>query len=679
MAHVRKKTNQSTIKPISRLLIANRGEIARRINRTAHQMGISTVAIYADGDVDAPFVREADFAIALRGETSVDTYLHMEKVVEACKTSGADAIHPGYGFLSENSGFAEAVGAAGIVWIGPSPEAIASMGDKLSAKRLMEEAEVPILPGRQIRENEDATALAEEIGYPVLIKASAGGGGRGMRVVENSGELAGAIEAARREALSAFSDDTLYIEHWLAFSRHVEIQILGDHYGNLVHCFERECSIQRRHQKIIEEAPSPAVDEDIRCRMGEAALKAARKIGYSSAGTVEFLLSGSDFYFLEVNTRLQVEHPVTEAITGLDLVREQIRIAEGETLSFKQEDLSICGHAIEARLYAEDPENNFLPSPGKLLAWQVPTSETAMNLSPNVVATRIDSGVETGSEVSMIFDPMLAKFIVHAATRREAASRLSRLLEKTRIQGITSNRDFLVATLRTPEFLKGATNTDFIARVKPASKRELSKEECIDAGVAVVMEAQAQQRASARVLKSIPSGWRNTEMPFEKHEFLVDEESLIVEYRIERSGKFRVRCEEKEFLVTLYRAGRGKVDLEFENRRSAFNVDQHANRWLVNGPHGDLELIQLPRFADTKLVDAERGLVAPMPGMVVSVEVQVGDAVGKGQLLMVLEAMKMEHRITAPRDGIVSEIHVVTGDQVANGELLVRLAEDREE
>ena len=676
MAYVRKKDNQSSIKPISRLLIANRGEIARRINRTAQCMGISTVAIYADGDVDAPFVHEADFAIALRGETSLDTYLNTEKVLEACKASEADAIHPGYGFLSENSGFAEAVSTAGIVWIGPSPEAIASMGDKLSAKRLMEEAEVPTLPARQILEMETTIALAEEIGYPVLIKASAGGGGRGMRVVEKPEDLGGAIEAARREALSAFGNETLFIEHWLATSRHVEIQILGDQHGNLVHCFERECSIQRRHQKIIEEAPSPAVDEDIRCRMGEAALKAARKIGYSSAGTVEFLLSGSDFYFLEVNTRLQVEHPVTEAITGLDLVREQIRIAEGETLSFKQEDLSIRGHAIEARLYAEDPENNFLPSPGKLLAWQEPTPVTAANSNPNEIGTRIDSGVETGSEVNMNFDPMLAKFIAHAATRREAIIRLSRLLERTRIQGITNNRDFLVATLRTPEFISGATTTDFIEKVNPARKRELSKKECIEAGIAVVMEAQAQQCASARVLKSVPSGWRNTVMPFEKHEFLVSEKPLIVEYRIDRSGKFRVRCEEEELLVTVYQAGRGKVDLEFNNRRSTFFVDRHARRWLVNGPHGDLELFQLPRFADTKQADAERGLIAPMPGVVVSTEVQAGDTVKKGQLLMVLEAMKMEHRITAPRDGIVSEIHVVTGDQVGNGALLVRLAED---
>ena len=344
------------IKPIRRLLIANRGEIARRIMRTAHKMGIGTVAIYADSDAGAPFVREADTAIALNGRTSGETYLDIDKVIAACKRSGADAVHPGYGFLSENAAFAEAVIANGLTWVGPSPAAIRGIGDKLAAKRLMQTIDVPTLDAHEISADSDAMAAAKKIGYPVLIKAAAGGGGRGMRIVESPEGLAAAIASARREATASFKDGTVFLERWLTKSRHVEIQILGDQHGNLVHLFERECSIQRRHQKVIEEAPSPAVSAELRERMGLAALTAARAIGYYSAGTAEFLVSGDEFFFLEVNTRLQVEHPVTEAITGLDLVREQIRVAEGEALAFAQSDLRINGFAIEARLCAENPE-----------------------------------------------------------------------------------------------------------------------------------------------------------------------------------------------------------------------------------------------------------------------------------------------------------------------------------
>lgn len=685
MADVKQSTSSTQIRPITRLLIANRGEIARRIIRSAQQMGIATVAIYADGDVDAPFVHEADTAIALNGETSLETYLDGEKVLAACERSNADAIHPGYGFLSENSDFAKQVIEAGIAWVGPSPEAIASMGDKLSAKQLMQEADVPMLPAREIKDGDDLESLASEIGYPILVKASAGGGGRGMRVVESAEELSDAVDSARREAASAFGDDTVFLERWLASSRHVEIQILGDTHGNLVHCFERECSIQRRHQKIIEEAPSSAVDDELRQRMGEAALSAARKIGYSSAGTVEFLLSGSEFFFLEVNTRLQVEHPVTEAITGLDLVREQIRIAEGEPLSVSQEDLSINGHAIEARLYAEDPARDFLPSPGTLSAWQLPALTQAGNAHSNMGGDRIDSGVEAGSEVSMNFDPMMAKFIVHAATRREAASRLARLLESTRIQGLTTNRDFLVATLRTAEFLSGDTNTDFIEKTNPASNRALGQDEYLHAAIACLMEAQARRRAAAKVLTSIPSGWRNTIMPFEQHEFELDGDSLSIEYRLQRSGKFEFRSADSVYLVGLYEAGTGQVDLDIDGVRRVYSIDQvnmtnlGGCQWLVHGPLGDIELSHLPRFPNTENTDEGSGLMAPMPGVVVSTEVFVGEAVEKGQLLLVLEAMKMEHRIIAPRDGSISELHVKEGEQVANGQLLVRLDDDGSE
>ncbi|HWS76579.1 MAG TPA: biotin carboxylase N-terminal domain-containing protein, partial [Quisquiliibacterium sp.] len=451
-----------SFRPIRRLLVANRGEIARRIFRTARGMGIETVAVYSDGDANAPFVHEADRAVSLDGRTPAQSYLDIGKLIEACRRSGADAVHPGYGFLSENSSFAQAVIDAGLTWVGPSPHAIRAIGDKLAAKRLVRTVGVPTLEAFELAAGADAAAAAESIGYPVLIKASAGGGGRGMRIVESPADLEHAIESARREAASAFGDGTVFLERWLTRSRHVEIQILGDRHGNLVHLFERECSIQRRHQKIIEEAPSPAVSPALRERMTRAALDAARAIGYESAGTVECLVSGDEFFFLEVNTRLQVEHPVTEAITGLDLVREQLRIAEGEPLGYAQGDVKMDGHAIEARLCAEDPAAGFLPAGGTIAAWAPPTG-------PGV---RVDSGIETGSEIGIDFDAMIAKVIVKAPTRREAAMHLARALESTRIQGITHNRDFLVSILRTPEFLAGDTTTDFIERVAPAARRD---------------------------------------------------------------------------------------------------------------------------------------------------------------------------------------------------------------
>ena len=658
MAHV--------ISPIHRLMVANRGEIARRIIRTAHDMGISTVAIYADADADAPFVHEASTAIALNGKTSTETYLDMAKVIDAAKQSGADAIHPGYGFLSENETFAQAVIDADIKWLGPTPEVIGLMGDKLSAKKLMDEAGVPTLPGIEITADTDIATAAAQIGYPVLVKASAGGGGRGMRVVEEEAELIDAVAGAKREAGSSFGDDTVFLEKWLETSRHIEIQILGDSHGNLVHCYERECSIQRRYQKIIEEAPSPAVDDSLRSRMGDAAIAAARKLGYSSAGTVEFLLSGSDFYFLEVNARLQVEHPVTEEIIGQDLVREQIRVAEGEALSFSQEDLSINGHAIEARLYAEDPLNGFLPSPGPVLVWQPSTLGGA----------RFDSGVEAGSEISTQFDPMIAKIIVHAPTRREAASRLARVLETTAVQGLKTNRDFLVSTLRTSAYLQAQTTTDFIERVKPALTRDIAPSEYLEAALATLAEGQARRRASAKVLRMMPSGWRNSSMPLEQIEFTVNDQVISLAYRRQRDGKFKVVRDDQAVMLTIHEAGRGAVDIEVNGQRLRFAIEPHQESWLVHSERGDLLLRESPRYPNPNALEADSGLTAPMPGAVLAAEVAPGDTVNRGDLLVILEAMKMEHRIVAPRDGTVERVHVTVGDQVDNAQLLITLAEE---
>ena len=662
--------NVNDLKPITTLLVANRGEIARRIMRTAKEMGISTVAIYADGDAEAPFVTEADSAIALGGRTSAETYLDVSKVLDACKRAGADAVHPGYGFLSENAGFARAINDAGVSWIGPTPEVIAAMGDKLSAKKLMETADVPTLPAIEITPDTDLVRAADEIGYPVLVKASAGGGGRGMRVVEKETDLQGSVDSAKREAGSSFGDDTVFLEKWLDSSRHVEIQIIGDKHGNLVHCFERECSIQRRHQKIIEEAPSPAVSPEIREAMCDAALKAAASLGYSSAGTVEFLLSGSEFYFLEVNARLQVEHPITEAIIGKDLVREQIRVAEGETLSFSQDDLRINGHAIEARLCAEDPNNDFLPSPGPVIIWQPSTQGKA----------RFDSGVESGSVIAVEFDPMIAKVIVHAPTRREAAARLARILETTQIQGLITNRDFLVTTLRHQSFLAGDTTTDFIERISPARTREVTGEDLAEASIAIAIESQARNHATTKVLKTIPSGWRNTILPFEMINFQHLDKDCHVEYRSRRDGKFRFRTGDSsdELIVTPYTCGNGLVDIDIDGRRVRYEVDRLGMQWYVHGRSGDLQITELPRYPVSGIDELAGGLTAPMPGAVLATEVNSGDKVSKGDLLLILEAMKMEHRITAPMDGIISELHVATGDQVENGQLLVTLNQEDE-
>ena len=653
---------------IKRLLIVNRGEIARRIMRSAHNMGISTVAVYADGDAGEPFVREADQAIALGGKSSLETYLDQAKILAVARRTGADAVHPGYGFLSENMTFANAVQKAGLIWVGPSADAITQMGDKLSSKRLMTDAGVPTLPSAEVTMGSDTAALAADIGYPLLVKASAGGGGKGMRVVETETALGEAVDGARREARAAFGDDTIFLERWLSTSRHVEIQVLGDTVGNVVHCFERECSVQRRHQKIIEEAPSSAVTPGLRKKMGAAAVAAARAIGYTSAGTVEFLLDGEEFWFLEMNTRLQVEHPVTEEITGLDLVREQILIAQGDSLSFTQEDLVINGHAIEARIYGEDPVNDFLPTSGPVLLFE----------RSEVADARFDSGIETGSNVGIEFDPMLAKVIVHAPTRSEASLRLARVLETTRIQGLITNRDFLVNVLRNPSFLAGDTTTDFIERVTPPRGITPDRGEIIEAGIAAAMFAQDERRARSNTLRSIRSGWRNSIMPPELIEYTIGDEELTLEYQSRRNGSFLAIVDDQELEVFVKSRKGQQLTMEIDGRLVTCTVTADGDRWITHGPAGQIELTELPRFPDLDRAGLTGGLTAPMPGNVVETYVSAGEEVEQGQLLLVLEGMKMEHRITAPNPGLITDLLVRKGDQVANGELLVVLSEKHE-
>ena len=657
---------------IKRLLVANRGEIARRVFRTAKEMGIFTVAVYSDGDRDAPFVTDADLAIALGGTTAAESYLDTEKILEAAKSTGADAVHPGYGFLSENAGFAQAVSDAGLTWIGPPPAAIAAMGDKLAAKETMVDAEVPTLPSIEVTDSTDIGTVGQEIGFPLLVKASAGGGGKGMRVVDNEADLEDAISGAKREALGAFGNDTVFLERYLPTPRHVEIQVLGDQHGTVLHCFERECSIQRRHQKIIEEAPSPVLSEDLRDQMGQAAVAAVQAIGYESAGTVEFLLDGSgdeaEFFFLEVNTRLQVEHPVTEAITGLDLVREQIRIANGEPLGYDQSDLTISGHSIEVRLYAEDPSNDFLPATGCVDIWQPATGPTV----------RYDSGIQTGSEVSVEFDPMLAKVISHAPTRSEAALKLALALERTRLHGVVTNRDFLVATLRHEEFLAGNTTTDFISRVEISGQRVPSDCELEDASIAVALVSQQLNRNSATSLAFMPSGFRNSSMPSQQMLLLNDDHEVQVNYRPRRDGSFEVSIGDSEETKTarLISLDGDRFEIQLDDVRAAGHAVKFGNRWYVDIPAGSLNFVEKSRFPEPDSADVEGGLTAPMPGKILAINISEGDSVETGQLLVLMEAMKMEHQIVAAFDGSVSEVRVAVGDQVDNGELLVVIASE---
>ena len=631
------------------LLVANRGEIARRVMRSARDMGIRTVAVYVDADADAPFVADADTAVRLPG-----SYLDGKDILEAARATGAGAIHPGYGFLSENAGFAADVKAAGIAWVGPSPEAIQQMGDKLQAKALAEGAGVPTLPG-----SEDPSDAAS-VGFPLLVKAAAGGGGKGMRIVESAGALEDAVAAAKREAASGFGDDRVFLERYVSRARHVEIQILGDAHGNVVHLGERECSIQRRHQKILEESPSPRVDEPLRRKMGDAALGLARALSYESAGTVEFLLDDDtgEFFFLEVNTRLQVEHPVTEAVTGVDLVREQLRIARGEPLGYAQDDIGFEGAAVEARLYAEDPSNDFLPAIGTLVAFE-PAPEPAV---------RWDSGVVTGSVVGTDFDPMLAKVIAHGPTRAEAAGRLALALERMHLGGVVTNRDFLVATLRTPEFLAGDTTTDFIERVAPPRRIELGAEDREHIARVAALWIQGANRAAAPVWAGAPSGWRNARMPAQELVFDSGDDAVAVRYRSTRDGRFRF---EDGTHATVHAWSADAVDVEIDGQRTRSRVTRTGDRILVHGPRGDLELAIQPRFVVPGSEETHGGFVARMPGKVIELRVQAGDRVQAGQTLLVLEAMKMEHPMTATEDGVVSEVRVEVGQQVESGALLL--------
>jgi acetyl/propionyl-CoA carboxylase alpha subunit len=659
-----------TVVPIKKILIANRGEIARRILRTCRAMGIASVAVCSESDRDAPFVAQADEVVPLGGLTPAESYLRIDAILEAARKTGADAIHPGYGFLSENADFALACQQACITFIGPTPEAIATMGSKIEAKRRMQQADVPLLPTLEVG-NQSASALlrqVETLGWPVLIKASAGGGGRGMRIVRGADEFAALLDTAKQESLAAFGDGTLFIEPYVETARHIEVQILGDTQGNVVHLFERECSIQRRHQKIIEEAPSAALDDELRRAMTGAAVRAAAAIGYVNAGTVEFLLTpDGKFYFLEVNTRLQVEHPVTECVTGLDLVRLQILIASGQPLPGEARQADINGHAIEARLYAEDPLQGYLPSAGTIHRFRF----------PHEPGLRIESAIDERAEVSPYFDPMLAKIIVHAPTRSEAARRLSAVLRRAQLHGLPTNRDLLVRTLEHPEFLAGRIDTHFLERhdvaILAAPLADARAERLHAAAAALA--AQAQRRHTAKVLAAAPSGWRNNPAGFQQARFRGSAGEIAVEYRFSRGG-LQLRVDGEELPGAKLDVAEGEqVRLEVAGVQRTFNVHCHEHTYYVDSPLGSSMLVEVPRFPLPEEQVAAGSLVAPLPGVVHEVRVACGDSVAAGDVVLVIESMKVHHWISAPLAGRIAEIRVEAGSHVQGGAVLAVIEE----
>ncbi|MBF6203582.1 biotin/lipoyl-binding protein [Streptomyces gardneri] len=651
---------------LTNVLVANRGEIARRVFATCRRMGMGTVAVYSDADAAAPHVSDADAAVRLPGSTPAETYLRGELIIEAALAAGADAIHPGYGFLSENAEFAEAVLAAGLVWIGPPVEAIEQMGSKVASKKMMDAAGVPVLA-------ELDPAQVTEAHLPVLIKASAGGGGRGMRVVRELADLAPQIEAARREAESAFGDPTVFCERYLETGRHIEVQVMADTHGVIWAVGERECSIQRRHQKVIEEAPSPLVERThgMRARLFEAARLAAGAIGYTGAGTVEFLADEQgEFFFLEMNTRLQVEHPVTECTTGLDLVRLQLDVAAGGALP--AEPPAMRGHSIEVRLYAEDPAHDWQPQSGTVHRLDIPSVRTEFDLldRPGV---RLDTGVVDGSVVGVHYDPMLAKVISYAETRGEAARLLAAALHRAKIHGLVTNRDLLVRVLRHPAFLAGDTDTAFFAThgLETLAAPLVSESDEALSIVAAALADAAANRGSARVGGGLPSGWRNLPAQSQRKSYGSRVSGTHeVGYRFGRTG---VTVDGHDGLE-LVESAPDRVVLSIPGERGPvrrhFEVARYGDQVYVDSPLGPVAVRRLPRFSDPADQVATGSLLAPMPGSVIRLGAEVGSHVEQGQPILWLEAMKMEHTIAAPAAGVLSAVNVTVGQQVEVGAVL---------
>jgi propionyl-CoA carboxylase alpha chain len=662
----------------SKILIANRGEIACRIIRTARRMGIATVAVYSEADAEALHVREAEEAVLIGPPPSADGYLRIDRIVEACRKTGAEAVHPGYGFLSERPAFAAALAAAGIVFIGPGPEAIAAMGDKIASKRLAHEAGVTTVPGYLdvIADPETAITIARDVGYPVMLKASAGGGGKGMRIARDNAELREGWRAAASEARASFGDDRIFIEKYIEEPRHIEIQVLGDGHGNIVYLGERECSIQRRHQKVVEEAPSPFLDPQTRAAMGAQAVALARAVGYSSAGTVEFIVDRQrNFYFLEMNTRLQVEHPVTEAVTGLDLVELMIRIAAGERLPFGQEDVRLSGWAIEARVYAEDPLRNFLPSIGRLVRYCPPEGD----------GIRVDTGVYEGAEFSMYYAPLIAKLVAAGQDREQATDRLLAALDAFHIAGVRHNIAFLAAIAASDRFRRGALSTDFIAEEFPTgfgAPAELTASDDVILIAAVLAETRLHESEIAG--NGAGSGTapgmelqapRLLSILLDSHERRVSVAIEGAAYRVEQDG-------ESWLAASDWRPGGPVMHLRIEDRLVAVQIERLRGRGFRLVHRGVVRRVQVlpPRAAELlrkmpekQPTDTSRLVLSPMPGLLTQLVVDEGQEVKAGEPLAIIEAMKMENVLRAGRDGRVAKLRVNPGDSLAVDQVILEL------
>jgi 3-methylcrotonyl-CoA carboxylase alpha subunit len=675
------QTHDTRNTPFDTLLVANRGEIACRVMRTARAMGLRTVAVYSDADANARHVREADEAVRLGPAAARESYLKVEAVVDAAKRTGAGAIHPGYGFLSENGAFVEALDAAGITFVGPPASAIAAMGDKSAAKARMANAGVPLVPGYHGDDQDDALlkSEADKIGYPVLLKASAGGGGKGMRVVESGGNFQAALDGCRRESQAAFGDTRMLIEKYLTQPRHVEVQVFCDSHGNGVYLFERDCSVQRRHQKVLEEAPAPGMTAELRREMGEAAVRAAKEIGYVGAGTVEFLLDkDGSFYFMEMNTRLQVEHPVTEMITGQDLVEWQLRVAMGEALPLQQEELTITGHSFEARLYAEDPEQDFLPATGTLTRFAMDLK--GAGLDPRQV--RLDSGVETGDVVSMHYDPMLAKLIVHGDDRDQALSTLNRALAALDVQGVVTNRAFLQRLATHPAFRNAELDTRFIEKNEATlfAPKQYTTEEY--AGAALIGLNQLARECESDSPWDRHDGFRlnaphTIRISLCDPAHVQDEESVVVVEGTRASGAdpWDLTIGSETLTARLQHLEGDAVAVTLNGHRRRLQARRDGNVVVMVDPRGETRLFWRRIDAiDHGHHEAESTLTAPMHGTVVALLVEAGQKVEKGMPLMVMEAMKMEHTMTAPADGHVESFHFNAGDTVGQGDVLLEFA-----
>jgi len=667
-----------------KILIANRGEIACRVAATARRMGIATVAVYSDADATAKHVQACDEAVHIGGSAARDSYLRWEKIIAAAKSTGAQAIHPGYGFLSENTDFAQACADAGLVFIGPPASAIEAMGLKAASKQLMEQSGVPLVPGYHGADQNPQVlqTAADGIGYPVLIKASAGGGGKGMRVVEKAADFAAALASCQREAKNSFGNDAVLVEKYVQRPRHIEIQVFADTHGNCVYLFERDCSVQRRHQKVLEEAPAPGMTEALRQRMGAAAVAAARAVNYVGAGTVEFIVEQSgydqpesmEFFFMEMNTRLQVEHPVTEAITGLDLVEWQLRVASGEPLPLQQADLLISGHAIEARICAESPDQDFLPATGSMAAYALPAHSSFAR-----GAVRVDSGVRQGDAISPFYDSMVAKMIVHGADRQEALARMDAALAQTHIVGLKTNVQFLRHVVRSDSFAQARLDTGLIAR----EAAHLFHQETVPLQLAIAAWLAEVLRSQASAASALPGAWQDpwaatdawqSHAPMRRVFDLEADGQAHSAVLTRGGGGLQLHCAGGDSAFAYATLPEGGMEISLGGQRHTAHVYLQGSQVHVFTPQGARQFQAIDRLAYAAVAPADVGrLTAPMPGKLLSFSVKAGDTVRQGQALAVMEAMKMEHQIVAPADGCVQELLFAPGDQVSEGAELLRM------